>query len=953
MKRQKSFSVMCVWLVGLLLLGCGDVVVDADKKDTSSDRVEQGTASSAGTDRSTDSAAGEELMAPQGIWDNVVALTGCGCHDATEACNDDGTCVPRCDDEGRCLHAVFNEMALPIHTQGDDVFVQLFDCSETEPAYVFNCPGADVWRVSLSSSNKSVTTTACSEDDDRGCVLGVLSNNATVVSDSSAAFRLVYPDGSTEIVQKPEEIQGHENILAGDVVYAAHDGGVGRENSEELTLWEYSLGSERKLAAVLDGSELLDAVTIQMGSSFGQSGLLNISPVGAEGVHITFSIGTEAESAHCIFDMSAGASSVVCIPAGAFVGPVTNINTGEIVGGNLLFVGHTATRDIISDTLYALAASGAQQSLYTWPRDLEFEVPDLWDEPGVEGLWLNGVVPLHSHAGWIYMFDAADENIIRMPFTAPQSSEVVYPLNIAPPEAFGVKQGSAWQLGLQLGDDAIVWHQTVQDADFNVLRTLIVSAPLPPRPCSAELLCTGEGETCGADGFCVKTDVADDTEPDSEYDTWDDVVALTGCGCNDTTEACNDDGTCVPRCDEKGRCLHAVFDGMATVNQVDGRDALVKTFELFESGDNRGYGVNGVQRVNMDSDHSSVAMTSCSILDGRGCVLGVMSNNATVASNAHAEFTLYYPDGSTEVVAKPEEIQGHENILVGDDVYAAYFQGTDRDNPDKLTLWRYSLGGDREVEAVLAGSELLDAVVEQIGSSFGLNETIAIETRSVTGNYVTFFIFTEPERAHCIFDQSIGASSMACIPIWTDDPTLLNISTGEIVDGKLLFIERTDSAYILKTLDTAGAQQTLYTWQRDQEFVIPELWNEPGARAMYFWSESSPVVYSFAGWIYFYDAASENLVRMSLAAPQSPEVVYPITIAPPEAFGVKAGSLAGDLPALGADALVWRQAVQDADFNLLRTLIVSAPLPPRPCSATLLCTGEGETCSAEGFCVTN
>ncbi|MBN2715986.1 MAG: hypothetical protein JXX14_09025 [Deltaproteobacteria bacterium] len=1016
---RRSWRYVCVLFAAAMLWGCGDILVEGDgKTDTASSDTSPGNGDS---DESGSDESGSYSVVPQTMWNNVVALSGCGCNDETEACNQDGTCVPRCDEMGRCLHAVFDGYVRTlVDLKGYSLYLKEYDDiersgEETQPFRY--------WFVDLKNNTKVVVK----EGDDDIFEPVDFTADGQLLAQNERELAFMSALGQMRYVNLPSGTTSHSygedmfDRVSSHYLYSFGDFAIVEGESTQKGLWRVALDGEYQIEPVLTADILFHLERQQLGE---------ISATYDDGYHVQIlGVSDEAiafeflESKHlCIYQVASSADTIVCIPSvstadtEAFFGRVA-LKDG-VVGNALLFASYYGPdfREDNPGVLETLGANGDRRALYTMEKDNPSLFYDAWGpRPDAEEFMVPGSVDpmlidydflstmaemgtLGSYDGWLYTFEPASGQVIGIPVDAPSAVQNIYPMTMAPPEAFGVRFGSSPGIVDEVG---MVWRQVVTDSNDNLLHSLIVSIPLPPRSCSTAIPCVGEGETCGTQGFCVKetvTDTGTDTVADTDttdssrpndgsadggagideaavvpQTMWNNVVALSGCGCNDETEACNEDGTCVPRCDEMGRCLQMVFDGYVNIMPfLDGYSLYVQELNQWWKPQDEWLTSKSWW---VDLKNNSKLMVN----DGSGDLrhaAGVSSDGQMVYPGGDrltflapsGEISTYKLFGTVIDSGNPAGCVLSENYIYGFGDYV-----TSTGEVLENTIWRIAQDGDHQRELIFPGETMIALepdLADAIGGEFGIGMLGASD--DVVGFYLLF------TQQLCLFEVGASPDTVMCIPARPGAEDTFGARAyleDSVVSDRLIYLERStdENDHVLNTLaalDVDGNQQALHTWDGDHEEIEYASWG-PGVPLEemlqdgfhYLEKESAKVSYealegpwhyapfmSHDGWVYDVDPVAGQMIGFPVVAPNAVQNIFPITIAPPEAFGARYSPYRGHISEAG---FVWRQVVDDGTGTVLRSHIVSMPLPPRPCGVPIPCVGKGETCGPEGFCVKN
>lgn len=456
-------------LLGLVVLGCDNVTVDADGlhgrdsetatgSDTKADTATTHPIDTATTNPiETTTSVATELETGNTGREDVTAMKGCGCDEAGEVCGVNGTCVSRCDEIGRCLEAVVEREVTSMTLVDDDL-------------YLVQSPQEDALENSLTGQ--------------RLVQVNLATNTSTVVFDSEVGTEIKF---------------------------------VGMTDT----------GSSGALAVVALKGDLVKVVTI---SSTLQASTPVVLPAGVQwsslslvGDYLYYFTNESDDAWRILLDASAtpevaiaASAMTVTLPGGVCYGDTSGFGSQLVASTDVVWYTANCTLCALdvsaNDTLYC----GYYEASYNWLFPTEEYIWSISSMPAAFGQRFDkSLASLNVYAfpseeayyhatnhtmlyrNWGYLVEPDTQWIVGFPLAVAREPQRLLPSSVFT-EPYDPYSGKP----VVVGHPGLIWSHEVKDVADKTIRTLIFSVPLPPRMCDAELPCD-DGESCGADGFCV------------------------------------------------------------------------------------------------------------------------------------------------------------------------------------------------------------------------------------------------------------------------------------------------------------------------------------------------------------------------------------------------------------------------------------------------------------------
>ncbi len=472
-------------LLGLVVLGCDNVTVDADGLHGRDSETATGSDTTVGTGNTnpvdtvttnpidtvttnpidtvttnpidTATSVATELEAGNTGWEDVTAMTGCGCDEDGEVCGVNGTCVPRCDEIGRCVEAVVEREVKNMTLVDDDLYMVQ---SPQQDALENPLSGQRLVQVNLATNTSTevfasevgteIKFVGMTDTGSSGAlaVVALKGDSVKVITISSTL------QASTPVVL-PSGVDWDSLSLVGDYLYYF--------TNESDDAWRILLDASATPEVAIAASAM--TVTLPGGVCYGDT-----SGFGSQLVASTDVVWYTANCTLCALDVSAN----------------DTLHCGYYEASyNWLF----PAEEYIWSISYMPAAFGqrfdkslASLNVYAFPS---------------EEVYYHAINHTILYRNWGYLVEPDTQWIVGFPLAVAREPQRLLPSSVftEPYDAYSGKPAVVGQPGL-------VWVHEVKDATGKTIRTLVFSVPLPPRMCDAELPCDA-GETCGTDGFCA------------------------------------------------------------------------------------------------------------------------------------------------------------------------------------------------------------------------------------------------------------------------------------------------------------------------------------------------------------------------------------------------------------------------------------------------------------------
>ena len=434
------------------------------------------------------------------------------------------------------------------------------------------------------------------------------------------------------------------------------------------------------------------------------------------------------------------------------------------------------------------------------------------------------------------------------------------------------------------------------------------------------------GNVCSEEGKCVQAaaDTSSNGSSNFRY-TYVEVSTLTGCGCDETEEVCGHDGKCIPRCDAFGRCLEAVVDGEKQISFM--KDKTLLLYEAPQK-DPLGNPVSGMRlwRLNRETGVINTILES----DAGVATLGMIADELVVVEftdpltvhrlslEGNPIVALTLPDGlPVDYEGLSEwQIWGALNLndnLALDGTYLYYIDENDG------SVWRLAVEANAEPEQVIPA----DAYPGEAICSYD--------------DYEKYFTVTESvvwwnQCQLCVVDLKNSTSPACDNALPTYEGKAEKGTRGQLVVSK--FVNLGEKMPLVDIMDASLSSLRIF---KGDDYSFSD--------------DVNNVHFAFDdNWAYSLAPGTTNVLSFPLHVPRLPQELFPASLitAPDLNYGnfdekVKAG----------AHHLVWLEPVLDDNEEVVRTLVVSIPIPPRMCDAELPCAAENETCGDDGICVSS
>ncbi|MBN2524791.1 MAG: hypothetical protein JXR76_00260 [Deltaproteobacteria bacterium] len=437
----------------------------------------------------------------------------------------------------------------------------------------------------------------------------------------------------------------------------------------------------------------------------------------------------------------------------------------------------------------------------------------------------------------------------------------------------------------------------------------------------------GDTVTASVDTETYSGDTDSESDAPLLLDEWETVTALTGCGCNDAIEVCGEGGSCIPRCDTEGRCLLGQLPSNVKLHKKWGTyvtlfaEPIYDQFEnIIESPKLWKFNLEDGAATLIDNDYQPNTLFQ---------LVGVREDGEFIWRDRNPDSTQVHLDnreGTAYIL--PAELEGEMLMLSDGWVYSngTVPMGTFDTGGG---IRRAALDGDGTIEMLLTNRQLM-TLAESVTSLADYNSIFTANIRTVDGK-----LWFGGESFACVCDVTDPINTAKCVDI---DPTM------GVIHGM-------DGNYLLKFyLRMSSQAQYVSSFDATDDSVTKVYNHEPfyGPGTEY-WGVRSFVMN--VGWAYCMDnPESEKIIAFPLDMAREPIDIFP------KQFSLNDELTITNLEQLSfatKNSLVSINHVSNPQTSVTRTLLIQLPLPPKPCDATLLCSGEGETCGSDGFCVKN
>ncbi|MBN2673939.1 MAG: hypothetical protein JXX29_19820 [Deltaproteobacteria bacterium] len=906
---------MTPWVIGcglgtMLCWGCENVTVEGDKSNDN-DSVEN---NSVDTETETDSS----IQNANSMWDNIPSVISGVCPSADEIMDITGVCVPQCDATDRCYVSTLSWGGDMVGVSGDEVYFRqdaVVDELENEVS------PQRLWRVDMATGVKALVI----DDFTSHRIVGE-EDGLLVVLDARqvpAELNLTSEKGERQYQTLPDEMNIDDLTLNDTWVYS---GGHKKFGDPKAGIWRLKLGSDDEPELFIPAGNFgpMGAAV----AAYPEAQLSYIAPrmVTASGDDIWFA----GDMFVCGFNLYEQVPR--CTYADMTIGEFGHSSEGYLLYDEMFWVEERSDENGNLDSpVYLTSISGAAEKINVYAI-----TENIFMAGGENFWWTAGLA-----AGWGYVVNPIANVVERFPLSVGISPEPLFSTALVPlPETTPLYFGPHMHANMLVLDSSIAVARPVQDADGNTVRTIFINLPLAPRPCTPALPCADD-EQCSAAGFCesghlfdtdpdTDTDTSSDTDSgsDSDADTdtgtdtestpgFNDIVSLTGCGCNDTTEACGADGECIPRCDSLGRCIEGVVDG----ELLPWAETLT-----FDSSGERLFVKQRPQTDFLGNPISNYRLWEIDMVSGNTILWadideefkfwGTMQDGVVVAKYLTVPIEVQYysePEQLETNIYLPEFASEYDSVLAEDSIL--FLRKTNVSQNNEYHLWRMSLTTDAVAEIYVEASVLSGT---DTGDPYGwISYSSNGKMWSMTSDRL------------CHFEVN-DASTITCY----QNPSYF--------DGYKSVVQAGNYLYMWDIMVDGPVATTM-----DAEFNMLNVYQYPPVCNTEEWPGCK--LYFYKNWAYGFESGNPNFISFPLFAAREPQVLYPrdyfVGSIEPDS-GMSSGL------SVGAGKFVWLYSTTAADNYTIRTLVLSAPLPPHMCDAELPCTGEGETCGADGFCAT-